>query len=159
MLRLLIVWIIAGGQLLSGCTDPHASGSAKANATNPGRNAVLAPSARYLLVHYDGDVLPRPLDRSGRSDCDRMLSAAWYELSGQSWSREIRVKSSCNGVESFRNSGRFERRGDTITFRAYDSTAKTTLVVDRGVFRGDTLSSGGRLFDGPPLLYVRERRE
>jgi hypothetical protein len=46
--------------------------------------------------------------------------------------------------------------GDTLVFVEYNWKLRADVVVDRGLLRGDTLRTGGLLFDGPSRIYVRQ---
>jgi hypothetical protein len=115
--------------------------------------------SEFALVSYDGLGLPQPLDSVG--GCSRQLDGGTLRTSTAHWERQDSLTVRCtdavpNGGRTESQSGTLRHRGDTLVMEEPDSARREGLVIDRGIIRGDSLRTGGLLFDGPPRVYRRQ---
>lgn len=131
-------------------------GSPPATANSPARADVWS---EFALVSHDGLGLPQPLDSVG--GCSRRLDGGTLRISMDHWERRDSLSVRCagdapNGGRTESQSGTLQHRGDTLVMEEPDSARRERLVIDRGIIHGDSLRTGGRLFDGPPRVYRRQ---
>ncbi len=129
------------------------------------RQGVVAVSkataeSSYVLALVDGEPLPERDGEVGPGGCTANIQSGWYRLSGDEWQSFDSVTTTCSRIDrpalaSRRRSGTIKHAGDTLVFGEYDRRLRAYVVTDRGLRRGDTLRTGGLLFDGPPRVYLR----
>lgn len=138
--------------LLVACarSDAHArKGEAAATRT--------ASHVRYELTSYDGGQLPQPFDLEP-SRCARQMRAAWLQITKSEWESVDSLRSACDqsgATTVVVERGQIKHAGDTIVFTQTDMVSHRARTLDRGVASGDSLRTGGELFDGAPRLYRR----
>lgn len=160
--------------ILARCVLACCVGSAVSCRTNsvPGRAYAIPQSvvaafktsaeSSYLLVLVDGEPLPERDGEVGQGGCTANVQSGWYRLSGNEWQSFDSVTTTCSrtnrpALASRRRSGTIKHAGDTLVFSGYDRKLRAYVVADRGLLRGDTLRTGGLLFDGPPRVYLRRK--
>src|SRR5262245_4688949 len=161
-----IIWLC--GLVLAfaiACTDARGKVVRESNTTSAAAPPVAAKvdTVLYKLVLFDRQPVPQPWDPNDGRDarCVRVIQSGWYRLTKDHWAKYDSVTVPCPMYPEDSSrvmSGRIGRAGDTLVFQEYRSSLHTTLLIDRGLIRGDTLHTGGDLFDGPPRVYLRVRR-
>lgn len=151
--------------LLATLTTALASSCAKDNLQDRGTLPATASTppradawSEFALVSHDGLGLPQLLDSV--SGCSRWLDGATLRISTDHWERRDSLSVRCKGAapkggRTESQGGALRHRGDTLVMEEADSARREGLVIDRGIIRGDSLRTGGRLFDGPPRVYRR----
>ncbi len=150
------------------CTKAHQSqpsSSTAASAVASQRPPAVSSSAgaaddvEYRLTAAMGEPVPHVF-ADDPENCREALYSGWFRISGQRWASGDSAVLTCPPAlkrmegQPRAFAGTIRQVGDTLYFEQYDSTRKTTLIIDRGIRRGDTLNAG---FEGDERTYVRVR--
>jgi hypothetical protein len=123
----------------------------------------LAAGAVYRLVMYDNLPVPAYDSSPMPAGCSLDVHSGEFSIDSTRWHFTEQFGQGCGQNRTPRSevtdtaSGRVQRKQDTLDFQFRDSTQGSWDTYNRGVIHGDSLITGGPLFDGPQRVYVRRR--
>jgi len=149
---------------LCACRGKENSNNAAAVAASRGDAApASAEGTIYRLVKYGNLPVPAYDSNPVPAGCSLDVRNGEFRIDSTRWYFMEQLGQGCGQTRVPRReimdtaSGRVQRKQDTLDFQFRDTKQGSWDTYNRGVIHGDSLITGGPLFDGPQRLYVRRR--
>lgn len=154
----LLAWILCACWGKENSNAAAAAGASHADAT-----PIPAQGTVYRLVTYGNLPIPAYDSNPMPAGCSLDVHNGEFRIDSTRWHFIEQFGQGCGQTRMPRRevvdtaSGRVQRKQDTLDFQFRDTKQGNWDTYNRGVIHGDSLITGGPLFDGPQRIYVRRR--